>query len=157
MYIQYALYVIKCFHVVCDAHCTLWVICILCIHCMLCIQCYIHVSHCILYIHWMSCIHCMSSAVPKALWKWGYISTFFLFFLPISESGGVTKKPTNWSIFLCDISIFEYKVWTKKVFKFHTFCRQLYFFYSISPKFFWWRFFLLNLPFFLLLKIFLPS
>ena len=37
----------------------------------------------------------------------------FSYFLPIPESGGVTKSRPN-DPFLCDIFIFEYKVWTKK-------------------------------------------
>ena len=59
--------------------------------------------------------------------KWGCISTFFLFFCQF-QNVGVYQKADQLIHFLCDISIYEYKVCTKKVFKFHTFCRQLYFF-----------------------------
>ena len=98
--------------------------------------------------------------MPKALWKWGCISTFFLFFLPISESGGCNEKPTNWSIFLCDLSIFEYKVRTKKCSNFILFAVNSTFFTLFHLDFFddlfFCFFFLLNPPFFLSLKIFLP-
>ena len=45
--------------------------------------------------------------------KVGMYFNIFPIFLPISESGGVTKsRPID--PFLCDISIFKCKVWTKK-------------------------------------------
>ena len=42
--------------------------------------------------------------------NWGVYFNIFPNFLAISESGRCNKKPTNWPIFGCDISIFECKV-----------------------------------------------
>ena len=91
----------------------------------------------------------IQASVPKALWKWGCVSRFFLFFVNFRK-WRCYKKPTNWSIFWCDISIFECKVWAKSVqiYRFWvpwstfcmyhlilSFCRRLKFFYSISLNF----------------------
>ena len=81
--------------------------------------------------------------------KVGGVFQNFSYFFANFRTWGVTKsRPID--PFLCDICIFECKVWTKKCsnlpflgaiiyvlhVSFDTFCRRLEFFYSISPKFF---------------------
>ena len=82
----------------------------------------------------------------------GIFQHFFLFFCQFQIVVGVTKAD-QLIHFLCDISIFEYKVWTKKCSNFILFAVTSAFFTLFYLNFFD-DVFLLNPPFFLPLKIF---
>ena len=83
-----------------------------------------------------------SSAVPKALWKWGVYFNIFPIFLPISESGGVTKSwPIDpffmWYIYflmqgLDKKSVQIYRFWVPS----STFCMYHLILFAVDSSFF---------------------